>query len=307
MKLIFAGTPEFAADALAALLAAGHEVCLVLTQPDRPAGRGMKLQASAVAEMAQSHGLRIEKPISLKSADATELVRACGADVMVVAAYGLLLPQAILDLPRYGCINIHGSLLPRWRGAAPVQRAIEAGDLETGIGIMQMEAGLDTGPILLQRAIPIEPQDTTRSLFAKLTRLGAQCVVQAVAELPQLKPVPQSITGITYAKKIEKAESRIDWSESAIVIERRIRAFDPFPGCETTISGERIRVWAATICEKPAAVAPGVIFDVLRDSFVVACGDQALGITVAQRDGGRRISSGDLMKSFSITTGQQCI
>jgi methionyl-tRNA formyltransferase len=306
MKIIFAGTPEFAAQALAAIHAAGHEVCLVLTQPDRPAGRGMKLQASAVAKYAESHGLNIAKPVTLKTPDALELIANCRADVMVVAAYGLLLPQAILDLPRLGCINIHGSLLPRWRGAAPVQRAIEAGDTQTGIGIMQMEAGLDTGPVLLERVIAIEPTDTAASLFAKLTALGAECIVEALKNLETLTPRPQADVGITYAKKIEKNEARMDWSESATVLERRVRAFDPFPGCETNLSGERLKVWQASVCGNAANTPAGVVADVQRDAFVVACGEHALRITSVQRAGGRRISTAELLQSFPLSTGQQC-
>ena len=306
MKIIFAGTPEFAAAALAAICAAGHEVSLVLTQPDRPAGRGMKLQASAVAKYAEARGLAMAKPVSLKTPYAQDLIASHHADVMVVAAYGLLLPQAVLDLPRLGCINIHGSLLPRWRGAAPVQRAIEAGDTETGIGIMQMEAGLDTGPVVLERAVPIQATDTTASLFAKLTTLGAACIVEALGKLGTFTPTPQADVSVTYARKIEKSEAHIDWSQSAIVLERRIRAFDPFPGCETNMNGERLKVWGAAVCENPMNSPAGVVSAVQRDAIIVACGEQALRITSVQRAGGRRISTAELLQSFPISIKQKC-
>ena len=235
MRLIFAGTPPFAAEALTALHAAGHEVALVLTQPERQAGRGMKLLPSATATTALKLGLRIEKPPTLKNAEVQALLKSVSAEVMVVAAYGLILPQAVLDIPARACLNIHGSLLPRWRGAAPVQRAIEAGDTVTGVAIMQMDAGLDTGDILLEKQLPIADDDTSATLFAKLTVLGAGAIVEALAALPTLIPRPQPADGMTYAKKIEKSESKIDFSLPADVIERKLRAFDPFPGCEVTI------------------------------------------------------------------------
>jgi methionyl-tRNA formyltransferase len=306
MKIIFAGTPDFAANALAAICAAGHEVALVLSQPDRPAGRGLKLSASSVAQFAAANHIRVEKLSSLKTTEAVELIKQVNADIMVVAAYGLLLPQSILEIPRYGCINIHGSLLPRWRGAAPVQRAIEAGDVITGIDIMQMEAGLDTGPILLENTVEITPDETSVTLFAKLGKLGAQSVVDALQRISELRPVPQSAVGATYAKKIEKAEAHIDWQQSATTIERRIRAFDPFPGCETTLGEERLKIWGAAICEKPANVTSGTLFDIARDSFAIACGEQALRIVTVQRAGGRRITAAEFMQSSSISTGQQC-
>jgi methionyl-tRNA formyltransferase len=306
MKIIFAGTPDFAATSLAAISAAGHEVALVLSQPDRPAGRGMKLTASPVAKFAVTNQICVEKPNSLKTPEAVELIRRVNADVMVVAAYGLLLPQSILEIPRYGCINIHGSLLPRWRGAAPVQRAIEAGDAKTGIDIMQMDVGLDTGPILLENTVDIAPDETSGTLFAKLGQLGAQSIVDALRRISELRPIPQSAVGTTYAKKIEKSEAHIDWQQSATTIERRMRAFDPFPGCETTLGEARLKIWRAAVCDCPPNVAPGTVFDISGDSFAVACGKHGLRIITVQRPGGRRITAAELMQSFSISTGQQC-
>lgn len=306
MKIIFAGTPEFAATALAAIRSAGHQVVLVLSQPDRPAGRGLKLNTSPVAKLAAANQIRVEKLSSLKTNEAVELVRQVQADIMVVAAYGLLLPQSILEIPRYGCINIHGSLLPRWRGAAPVQRAIEAGDTITGIDIMQMETGLDTGPILLEHTVAITPEETSATLSAKLGKLGAQSVVEVLQRISELRPVPQSNVGATYAKKIDKAEARIDWHQPATTIERRIRAFDPFPGCETSLGEERIKIWRAAICEKPANVPPGILFEIAHDSFAISCGEQGLRILTVQRPGGRRITAAEFMRSCSISTGQKC-
>ncbi len=259
MKVAFAGTPEFAREALAAILAAGFDVPIVLTQPDRPAGRGMKLQASPVKQLAQQHGIPVSQPHSLRldgkypdeASAARDALLAAAPDVMVVAAYGLILPQWTLDLPRLGCLNIHGSLLPRWRGAAPIHRAIEAGDAETGITIMQMDAGLDTGDMLLIEREAIRPDDTTAVLHDRLARLGGRLIVEALemAACGGLTRTPQPESGITYAHKIEKAEAAIDWSLPADVIARRVRAFDPFPGCTFTLSGDKgpetHKVWAA--------------------------------------------------------------
>ncbi len=308
MKIIFAGTPPFAAAALSALHAAGHQIALVLSQPNRPAGRGMKLTPSAVTELAGSLQLRIDRPVSLKDGDVQQRLRDVGADIMVVAAYGLLLPPAVLTIPRFGCINIHGSLLPRWRGAAPVQRAIEAGDNETGINIMQMDAGLDTGPVLLERRIGIDPHDTSASLFAKLTELGAATVVEALENWPDLLPQPQSETGITYAKKITKNEATINWGESADLIGRQIRAFDPFPGCETTIGDEKLKIWQAHTADNVVNVPPGTVLVVGGDILTVACGEGALSITRVQRPGGKRIPVADWLRGrqISIQPGAQC-
>src|SRR5262249_14266463 len=257
MRVAFAGTPEFAAVALDALLRAGIKVPLVLTQPDRPAGRGMKLQASAVKQralaaglpVAQPHGLKLDGRYGADAAAAREALLAADPDVMVVAAYGLILPQWVLDLPRKGCLNIHASLLPRWRGAAPIHRAIEAGDAETGITIMQMDAGLDTGDMLRMEREPILPDDTTGRLHDRLAALGARLVVKALEQISttDLAQRPQPLEGITYAHKIDKSEGMIDWTQPAVVIERRIRAFNPFPGASTTLLGEPIKLWGAQL------------------------------------------------------------
>ncbi len=304
MKLIFAGTPPFASAALSALRDAGHDIVLVLTQPDRPARRGMKLSASAVAIEATRLGLQLEKPSTLKDATVQARLAEVEADVMIVAAYGLLLPQAVLDIPKYGCINIHGSLLPRWRGAAPVQRAIEAGDVETGIAIMQMDAGLDTGAILLEKKIAIAPDETSATLFAKLTELGARAIVDGLNELPTLVPRPQPIDGVSYARKIDKSEAKIDWSQPAVVIERRIRAFDPFPGCETMLGEEHIKIWQAQVVDGATPPGPpGMVVEVDRDTMVVQCGEQRLRCKVVQKAGGRRMMIDEFLRGNSVYTG----
>ena len=266
----------------------------------------MKLTATPVNNLAAEIGLRIEKPATLKSETALGQIAEIKADVMIVAAYGLLLPQAILDLPTHGCINIHGSLLPRWRGAAPVQRAIEAGDSRSGICIMQMNAGLDTGPILLERAIDIAVDDTSASLLAKLAAIGAESIVDTLADLAHITPRPQDSTGVTYAAKINKSESAIDWSADASLIERRIRAFDPFPGCETTIGGERIKVWRAMVSNTDVEATVGSVIAITPDSFSVQCGQGTLRITTVQRAGGRRMPVRELLQSIEVTRGQQC-
>ena len=301
MKLIFAGTPDFAATALADLLAAGHEVALVLTQPDRPAGRGMALQASPVKQLAARHGLPVFQPASLKDPLAQETVREVVADVMVVAAYGLILPQVVLDLPRYGCLNIHASLLPRWRGAAPIQRAILAGDVESGVCIMQMEAGLDTGPVLMSGKVPIDGQTTAASLHDALAALGGRLIVEALARLPLL-PTPQSEAGITYAAKIEKAEALIDWRQSAMTIDRQIRAFNPFPGAVTTLAGTQVKLWQAT--PVMATGAPGELLALERDSLVIACGEGALRVTELQKAGGKRLPVARFLAGHPMNVGE---
>ncbi|MFN8754283.1 MAG: methionyl-tRNA formyltransferase [Burkholderiales bacterium] len=306
MKLIFAGTPPFAAAALSALHDAGHEVALVLTQPDRPAGRGMKLTASAVALPAGSLGLPTLKPVSLKDDAIQAALRQVNADVMVVAAYGLLLPKAVLDIPRHGCINIHASLLPRWRGAAPIQRAIEAGDGETGIDIMQMEVGLDTGPVLHERRIAVAPDDTAATLTEKLTALGATAIVEALHDLPSLTPRPQDAALASYANKLSKSEAIIDWAAPASQIERRLRAFDPFPGCETRLGGERLRIWRGKVVPRAQAAAPGEIYATSPHELVIACGVDALQVLQAQRDGGKRVQVHDLLQSMPLKVGQKC-
>ena len=248
MKLIFAGTPEFAALALRELIAAGHEIALVLSQPDRPAGRGMALQASAVKQVARAAGIEVFQPLSLRDEAAQARLREVGADLMVVAAYGLILPQVVLDLPRMGCLNIHASLLPRWRGAAPIQRAILAGDAETGVCIMQMEAGLDTGPVLRSEALPIGAKDNAASLHDKLAALGGRLIVEALRNLP-LGAQSQPTEGVTYAHKIEKREAPLDWRSSAAQLVRQVRAFNPFPGATASIEGQTVKIWQAEAIE----------------------------------------------------------
>ncbi len=300
MKLIFAGTPEFAAAALAALIDAGHEIALVLTQPDRPAGRGMALQASPVKRLAEAHGLSVFQPATLKDADVQARLAAIGADAMVVAAYGLILPQAVLDLPRHGCLNIHASLLPRWRGAAPIQRALLAGDPETGVCIMQMEAGLDTGPVLCAEATPITGDDTTATLHDRLAAIGARLIVDALARLP-LPARPQPADGVTYAAKIDKAESVIDWTRPAAELDRRIRAFNPFPGAQTTLAGASVKLWQA----RPVAGSgrPGEVLAAGRDGIVVACGEGALSVGELQKAGGKRLPAAQFLAGHALAPG----
>ena len=307
MKIIFAGTPPFAAAALAALHAARHQIALVLTQPDRPAGRGMKLQSSAVAEQATSLGLTLAKPETLKSDVIQATLRALEPDAIIVAAYGLILPQEVLDIPKYGCINIHGSLLPRWRGAAPVQRAIEAGDTETGIAIMRMNAGLDTGGVLLTKKISIAVDDTSGTLFEKLTAAAVAAIVEALEKLPLLESVAQPNNGVSYARKIDKAEARIDWNQAASVIERRMRAFDPVPGCESTLAGEPLKIWRARINSTPrnSIVAPGTIVEATPDRLTVQCADGALDIITVQKPGGKRMMVADFLRGSTIQTGRR--
>ncbi|TDP62241.1 methionyl-tRNA formyltransferase [Roseateles toxinivorans] len=293
MRLIFAGTPEFAAVALARLHAAGFEIALALTQPDRPAGRGLKLLPSAVKQFALDHGIPVAQPRSLRldgkypddAQAARQALLAAGAEVMIVAAYGLILPQWVLDTPPRGCLNIHGSLLPRWRGAAPIHRAIEAGDAETGITIMQMDAGLDTGAMLLKEAVAIRPDDSTSTLHDRLADLGGKLIVEAL-RAGELRPTPQPAEGVTYAHKIEKAEAAIDWALPARQIERRLRAFDPFPGASTVIDGEIVKVWRAELVDQ--AGPAGTVLAVDDTGPVVACGEQALRLTELQRPGGKR-------------------
>jgi methionyl-tRNA formyltransferase len=303
MKIAFAGTPEFAAVALEAILAAGYSVPLVLTQPDRPAGRGMQLQPSAVKKVGLAHDIPVDQPEKLRIPEQRAALAACAPDVLVVAAYGLILPQAVLDLPRYGCVNIHASLLPRWRGAAPIHRAIEAGDAETGITIMQMDAGLDTGPMLMKRAIPILPDDTTASLHDKLARLGGEMIVEALAALPKLEPTPQPAEGVTYATKIAKAEATIDWRRPAVEIERQLRAFDPFPGAIATLAGVQLKLWAARV--EPGVGEPGNVLAADAAGLKVACGEGVLVVTTTQKAGGRRLPVGELLNGLSVAPGDR--
>jgi len=300
MKIVFAGTPHFAALALRAILAAGHLVALVLTQPDRTAGRGMALQASAVKALALASGIEVFQPPTLRDTIAQERLRAVSADVFIVAAYGLILPPAVLAMPRLGCINIHASLLPRWRGAAPIQRAILAGDCQTGVCIMQMDAGLDTGPVLLSDSLPIAEDDSTASLHDKLAALGARLIVEALARLP-LPPCPQPATGATYAGKIEKSEAPLDWALPAVHLARQVRAFNPSPGATAILAGELIKVWSAQA--QAGSAAPGEIIAADRNGVLVACGEGALRLTELQKAGGRRLAVAQFLPGSTLRAG----
>ena len=300
MKLIFAGTPQFAALALCAIVDAGHDVALVLTQPDRQSGRGMALRASPVKELALERGIEVFQPATLKGIDAQEKLRDVGAEAMVVAAYGLILPQAVLDLPRLGCLNIHASLLPRWRGAAPIQRALLAGDSQTGVCIMQMEAGLDTGPVLRAQSLPIADDDTAASLHDKLADLGARLIVDVLASLP-LPSVAQPETGATYAAKIEKAEAELDWRQGARQLERQVRAFDPFPGALAHWQGQAIKVWRAHA--EAGRGEPGSVLAADKRGVVVACGDGALRLVELQKAGGKRLAAASFLAGTPLAAG----
>ena len=357
MRVIFAGTPEFARVALERLHASGHTIALVLSQPDRPAGRGMKLQASAVKQFAMEHGIPVAQPRSLRldgkypedAAAARQAIADAQADVMVVAAYGLILPQWVLDdmaptlpvarglLPpegahfplgrpggeavsssvvreatsvgarKFGCLNIHGSLLPRWRGAAPIHRAIEAGDTETGVTIMQMDAGLDTGDMLLVHSMPILPTDTTASLHDRMAALGGDLIVMALdmAAAGRLEPVPQPVLGVTYAHKIEKHEGAIDWRLDAANIVRRVRAFNPFPGATAALNGEVLKVWGAQLADGIAPQGPGAILAVAPEGIAVAAMHSIVILTELQRPGGKRLAVADFLRGFDVEVGMQ--
>ncbi|MDC7706426.1 methionyl-tRNA formyltransferase [Vogesella indigofera] len=301
MKLIFAGTPVFAAAALQALLDAGHDIALVLTQPDRPAGRGMKLKPSPVKELALKHGLRVEQPLTLKTPEAQALVAEVGAEVMVVAAYGLLLPKAVLEMPARGCLNIHASLLPRWRGAAPIQRAILAGDAETGITIMQMDVGLDTGDMLSIHPLTIAADDSAASLHDKLATLGADAIVATLAELDGCTPQPQPEEGVTYAAKLSKDEARVDWTQPAADIARAIRAYNPAPGAHTLLGGEALKLWQA---HAVAGTAPaGEVLRADADGVVVGTGSGLLVLTQLQAAGGKRLAAREFVAGRAALAG----
>jgi methionyl-tRNA formyltransferase len=314
MRVIFAGTPDFARVALQALIDAGFDIPLVLTQPDRPAGRGMKLQASAVKQCAEQHGIPVAQPAGLRlngahaeaAQAAQQAIAQARADAMVVAAYGLILPQWVLDAPRLGCFNIHASLLPRWRGAAPIHRAIEAGDAETGVTIMQMDAGLDTGDMLLREALSIAPSDTTASLHDRLAALGGRLMVEALelAACGGLRPVVQPIEGITYAHKIEKREALLDWSLSAEVLARRVRAFDPFPGTSSVRGADNFKVWAAHV-QAGGTGAVGEVLAVNDQGVQVQTGDGVLVLTTLQRAGGKRLPVADFLRGFPLAVGDR--
>ncbi|MEY4953048.1 MAG: hypothetical protein RL299_1472 [Pseudomonadota bacterium] len=300
MRVIFMGTPDFAVPALQALVAAGHEVIAAYTQPPRPGGRrGKELTPTPVHKAAEALGIEVRHPISLKGAEEQTAFAALGADVAVVAAYGLILPQAVLDAPKHGCINIHASLLPRWRGAAPIQRAILAGDEQTGVTIMQMEAGLDTGPMLAVVKTPVEGK-TAGELTAELSELGANLMVEVLADLPGHAGVVQPEEGVTYAHKIDKAEARIDWSHSADEIERQIRAFSPPPGAWFEFEGERCKVLAAELLEGTGQA--GVVLD---DNLTVACGTGSIRPTLVQRAGRPAMATADMLRGSAIEPGSR--
>lgn len=303
MQLVFAGTPEFAAAALKSLIAAGHHIALVLTQPDRPAGRGLRPKPSPVKALALEHGLALAQPASLREAAVQETLRKIHPDVMVVAAYGLILPRAVLDIPTRGCLNIHASLLPRWRGATPIQRALLAGDAETGITIVQMDEGLDTGPMLLRKACAIEPEDTAQTLHDRLAALGGEAIVEALDRLDSLVPVPQDESLATYAPKLTKEEALIDWNQPAETIARAVRAYNPFPVAYTWLDGERLRIWFARA--EAGEAPPGRVVAVDREGVLVGTGAGLLRITELQREGARRLAAAAFAASPPLRPGMQ--
>ena len=299
MRVIFMGTPEFSVPALRALHAAGHDIAAVYTQPPRPAGRGQQPRPSPVHRAAAALGLPVRHPARLRDpADQADFA-ALGADLAVVVAYGLILPQPVLDAPRLGCVNIHASLLPRWRGAAPIHRAILSGDAETGVCIMQMEAGLDTGPVLLREALPIGPADTTGDLHDRLADLGARLIVAALDRLPDLHPQPQPEAGVTYAAKIDKAEARIDWTRPAETVARQVNALSPFPGAWCEVSEERLKLLRAEPAE--GSGAPGEVL--ASEGLVIACGTGAIAVREAQRPGKRPMQPDELLRGFPLAPG----
>lgn len=293
MKVVFMGTPEFSVPVLQAI-AAQHEILAVYTRPPRPAGRGKADRPSPVQSAAENLGLPVRYPVSLRSEEVQQEFAALGADVAVVVAYGLILPQPVLDAPRLGCLNIHASLLPRWRGAAPIHRAIMAGDKESGVCIMQMEAGLDTGPVLLRQAVPIGADDTTQDLHDRLSQLGAALILQALDKLPNLTPEPQPTDGITYAAKIDKAEARIDWTRPAVAVDRLIRGLSPFPGAWCDVAGERVKLLRSRLV--PGHGLPGQVLG----GLTIACGEGAVEITLAQREGRRPATASEFLRGFSL-------
>ncbi|MFZ6047930.1 methionyl-tRNA formyltransferase [Pseudomonas sp. CR3202] len=297
LRLVFAGTPEFAAEHLKALLGSRHQIVAVYTQPDRPAGRGQKLMPSPVKQLAVEHGIPVLQPPTLRDATAQAELKALDADLMVVVAYGLILPQVVLDTPRLGCINSHASLLPRWRGAAPIQRAVQAGDAESGVTVMQMEAGLDTGPMLLKVTTPISAADTGGSLHDRLAQLGPQAVLQAIDGLAAgtLEGEVQDDALANYAHKLNKEEARLDWSRPAVELERLVRAFNPWPICHSSLDGEPLKVLAADLGEGKGQ--PGQILAASKDGLIVACGEGALLLTRLQLPGGKPLNFADLYNS----------
>ena len=294
MRVIFMGTPDFSVPVLDALVDAGHEVVAVYCQPPRPAGRGKKDRPSPVQQRAEALGLPVRHPVSLRNEEAQADFAALQADITVVVAYGLILPQAVLDAPKHGCLNIHASLLPRWRGAAPIHRAIMAGDEETGVCIMQMEAGLDTGPVLLRGSIMIGPEETTGELHDRLSQLGANLIVAALTDLAILSPVSQPEEGVTYAAKIDKAEARIDWTRPAAEVDRLIRGLSPFPGAWCDVAGERVKLLGSRLANGQGE--PGQVLD----GFIIACGQGAVEITEAQRPGKKAMAAKDILQGLKL-------
>jgi methionyl-tRNA formyltransferase len=303
LKIIFAGTPEFAVPALSTLIDAGHEVVMVLTQPDRPAGRGMKLKASPVKVLAEQHGLHIFQPETLKESAVQAQIEAVHADVMIVAAYGLIIPTVVLNMPKFGCYNIHASLLPRWRGAAPIHRSLLVGDTETGVTIMEVGPALDAGAMVSRGVVPITESDTTQTLHDALSKTGADLMVQAMAELKEkgsLLAAPQDETLVTYAHKLEKSEAAIDWQKSAVEVSRQVRAFNPFPVAHGILKGEVCRIWMATAKEGKAKI--GEIVSV-HDGVTVGCGDGLLHITELQAPGGKRLNAQAFVQGHNVQIG----
>jgi methionyl-tRNA formyltransferase len=296
LRLVFAGTPEFAVPCLEACLAAPVDVVAAYTQPDRPAGRGRRLTPSPVKQRALQANIPVEQPETLKAPDARQRLAGYAPDLMVVVAYGLILPKKVLAIPRLGCWNVHASLLPRWRGAAPIQRAILAGDTRTGVDLMRMEAGLDTGPILIERSTPIDPRENAQTLHDLLATLGAQALGEGLSRViagETLVPMPQSDHGVEYAHKLDKSEARLDWNEPAITLARKVRAFNPWPVAEGDVGGERLRIWNADAIAGSTDEPPGTIVDGPRDALDMATGDGILRIVEVQREGGRRMSARD--------------
>ena len=307
LKIIFAGTPDFAVPALAALIEAGHDVVLVLTQPDRPSGRGMKLKASPVKELALQHAMAVFQPETLKDVDTQARIEAVKADVMIVAAYGLIIPTNVLQMPRLGCYNIHASLLPRWRGAAPIHRALLAGDAETGVTIMEVVPALDAGAMVSKGVLPISERDTSQSLHDDLAKIGADLMVDAMQQLAEAGNLPATIQDeslVTYAAKLQKAEAGIDWTESADLISRQVRAFNPFPVAHAILNGEVCRIWMATQSDVVSNVKPGTILDI-GTNIQVACGKGALIVEELQLPGGKRLKAKDFIAGQNLKVGQQ--
>jgi methionyl-tRNA formyltransferase len=300
LSVVFAGTPEFSVPVLDALVRSAHQVLAVYTQPDRPAGRGRQLQASAVKQYAQRHELPIGQPTTLKDPAAVEKLASWGADVMVVVAYGLILPRPVLEIPRRGCINVHASLLPRWRGAAPIQRALLAGDSKTGVTIMQMDAGLDTGPMLLERSTPIAGVDTSRTLHDRLAVLGAHALIEVLDNLHHIQAQEQPSDGVTYAHKISKEEALVDWHHSSIQLDRLVRAFNPWPVAETRLHGQQLRIWEAAPNDESHGEAPGTVLRVSPHGIEVATGEGVLILKQVQLAGRKQVSAAEFARAHAL-------